>query len=459
MSKYSITLISTQNEEYLFNNTFKIGCESYFIEILLLMAIAVLLGNIFFGLLSDICGRKTIIIITVFVEIFGGLLLFFSTFYIRNLKRGKHIDEIFNDDFLTTFLSNIDYNGDFINIYKNNYSNIKEEVYQTAFINERFRKYKIFIFFGIFLIFASNSSIKTSTLSYLLENALTEEAMSYYFLYFTISKPLSLFLSTLMVIYLDSFHFPILIVAGFQFIIIILIMIFFFESQRFNFEYCFYSRITEFAEYILGKEELKSFYRVKDDDLKNNVDMSATIEKENINIFGIYYNLDDYRIQTELNNEKINENTKYIDSIRFQKNFFYKQLYLSKIIQKPNSKNIIERFNIFRNPFYLYELIKKDRQLKKKAFVIFSFIIALSIVINLTLQRITSNYFLKRETLILKSVFDSVILTHLSIFVAISIVILIVIHCLVKCFGIYIILFPSLIIITFSTAFFAGICF
>jgi hypothetical protein len=92
---------------------------------------------------------------------------------------------------------------------------------------------------------------------------------------------------------------------------------------------------------------LKNNYRVKDDEIKNNVDMSSTIEKENINFFGIYYSLDDYRIQTELNNEKINENTKYLDTIKFQKSYFYKQLYENKIIQKPNSKNLIERFNIF----------------------------------------------------------------------------------------------------------------
>ena len=90
--------------------------------------------------------------------------------------------------------------------------------------------------------------------------------------------------------------------------------------------------------------------------------MSATLEKENINFFGIYYSIDDFRIQTELNNEKINENTNIFDVIRYPKNFFYKKLILHKVIQKPkpSSKNIIERFNIYKNPFYLLKLMKKD---------------------------------------------------------------------------------------------------
>ena len=308
---------------------------------------------------------------------------------------------------------------------------------------------------GIYLIFTANSSIKTISLSYLLENALTEEAMSLYFLLFIFTIPLSIFLSSFLVIYMNSFHFPILLITIAQLIIIILIILFFYESQRYNFEYCFYSRITEFTEYILGKDELRIHYRVRDDE-KNTVDMSTTIEKENINFFGIYYSLDDYRIQTELNNEKINENTNYIDSIKFTKNYLYKYLYYNKFIQKPILKNIIERFNVYRNPFYLVKLIKKDKQIKKKSSIIFSFIISLSIVINLSLQRITSNFLVQREKLISTTVFG----TYLFSYICMTFIILFpFVHYLVKCFGIYIILFPSLVLITISTGFFEMICF
>ena len=455
LSKYSVTIISSKNEKYLFNNSFRVGCESYFLELLLIIAFAFIAGNIIFGLLADIWGRKRILILVVFIEIAGGFILFLSSFFIQRLRNIEKTSEKFSVDLLTKYISDIDVNSSLLDIYTENFYNIKQEVYESLLIKHRFQKYKTFVFIGIFLIFISNSSIKTISLSYLLENALTEKAMSQYFLLFILSTPLSILLSSCLVIYMNSFHFPILLLAIAQLVIIILIIIFFYESQRFNFEYCFYSRITEFTEYILGKEELRINYRVKDDE-KNTVDMSSTIEKENINFFGIYYSLDDYRIQTELNNEKINENTYYLDSIKFPRNYLYKFLYYNNYIQKPTFKNIIERFNIYRNPFYLFKLMKKDKQLKKKSAIIFSFIISLSIVINLSLQRVTTIYLVQREKLISSTVFGS----YLFLFICLTFIILFpFVHYLVKCFGIYIILFPSLVLITISSALFEIICF
>ena len=455
LSKYSVTIISSKNEKYLFNNSFRVGCDEYFIEILLMISIASILGNIIFGILSDIWGRKKILILVVFIEIAGGYVLFVSSFLIQNLRHVDDISEKFSEDFLSNFIYSIDDKSNLVYDYQTNFNNIKQEVYESLFIKHRFQKYKIFVFIGIYLIFTANSSIKIISLSYLLENALTEDTMSLYYLFFIFSTPLSIILASFLVIYMNSFHFPILLITSAQLIIIILIIIYFFESQRYNFEYCFYSRITEFTEYILGKDELKLNYRVKDEE-KNNVDISNTLEKDNANFFGIYYSIDDYRIQTELNNEKINENTHYLDSIRFPRNFFYKFLYNNELIQKPASKNLIERFNLYRNPFYLFKLMAKDKQFKKKSGITFSFIISLSIVINLSLQRITSNYLVQREKLITSSVFG----TYLFLYICITFILLFpFIHYLIKCFGIYIILFPCLILITISAVFFEMICF
>ena len=98
----------------------------------------------------------------------------------------------------------------------------------------------------------------------------------------------------------------------------------------------------------------------------------------------------------------------------------------------------------------------KDKQFKKKSGITFSFIISLSIVINLSLQRITSNYLVQREKLITSSVFG----TYLFLYICITFILLFpFIHYLIKCFGIYIILFPCLILITISAVFFEMICF
>ena len=124
----------------------------------------------------------------------------------------------------------------------------------------------------------------------------------------------------------------------------IIFIIFFYESQRYNFEYCYYSQITEFSKYILGNEELYKNYRVKSEENNNNIEQ-IMLEKESGNYFGILYSTEDYRIQSELNNEKINIHTHVLDTIKFDKNQFYKELYSRKLISQYKSKHFIELFN------------------------------------------------------------------------------------------------------------------
>ena len=455
LSKYSITIILTKNENYLFNNTFRVGCESYLLGILIMIGMASIIGTFIFGLLADIFGRKKILIIVNIFEIIGGITLFLATYFIKKYNKEDIFREKFNNDFINTFAKLFDENNSFIKDYISNFIKIKEEVLKTKIINDNFKNSHILIFGSIFLIFLSNSSIKIISLSYMLENALTQEKMSLYFLFFSLSQPISIFLSTIMVIYLNSFEYPILICSIIILILTLLILIFFFESQRFNFEYCFYTRITEFTEYIIGKEELKKNYRVKCEEIKNNMEPMLT-EKESSNNFGILYSTDDYRIQSELNNEKINQNTYLSDAFTFSKNYFYNKLYSNKMIKQYKSKNLIERINIYQNPIYIIKLIFKNKHIKKKINIILSFIINLSIVINLPLQRITSYYFLQREKLISKTLFINYLFLCL---ILMFIILFPFVHYLTKCFGIYAVLFPFLILITIGAWFFEFSCF
>ena len=447
LSKYSITIILTKNENYLFNNTFRVGCESYLLGILIIIAISSTIGTLLFGLLADIFGRKKILISANIIEIIGGLSLFLCTFFIKKYNKEDIFKEKFNENFINSFANYFNESKTFSNIYINNYIDIKNEVLKTRVINNNFNDFNIFIFVSMFLIFLSNSSIKIISLSYILENALTEEKVMLYFLFFNFSQPISIILSTVMVIYTNSFEYPILICSLVILIITVLFIIFFYESQRYNFEYCFYSQITEFSKYILGNEELYKNYRVKSEENNNNMEY-LMVEKESGNYFGILYSTDDYRIQSELNNEKINIHTHILDTIKFDKNQFYKELYSKKQINQYKSKNLIELFNIYKNPFYIFKLIFADKHYKKKSSIIIGFIINLSIVINLALQRITSNYLFQREKLISTNVF----INYLALCILLIIIILFpFVHYLTKCFGIYAVLFPFLILITIGT--------
>ena len=454
LSKYDITIILTKNENYLFNNTFRVGCDSYLLGILIILLIAIILGTFIFGLLADIFGRKKIIIFSNICEVIGGISIIVTTYFIKKYEKEEIFKEKFSEEFFNNNFKFYDEKSYFYNYYVNNFINIKEELLKTKEINDNFKSLYIFIFGSIFLIFLSNSATKIISLAYLLENALTEESMILYFLFFNLSQPISLLLTTIMVVYLDSFEYPILICSIIIFIITLLIIIFFFESQRYNFEYCYYTKITEFTEYILGKEELKRNYRVVEDEKKNNIESILT-GKEDTNYFGILYSTEDYRIQSELNNEKINQNTFISDAFKFSRQNFYNELYSNKKIKQFNPKNIIERIIIFKDPFYIVRLLFKDRHIQKNLNITISFIINLSIVINFALQRFTSNYLLKRDDLISSKVF----INYLFLSILLMIIILFpFVHYLTKFFGIYAVLFPFLVIITLGTWFFELSC-
>lgn len=447
-SKYSVTVVINKNENYLFNNSFRVGCNSFYFEILTCLFFAFIIGNILFGLIADLWGRKNILILTVAIQIVGSFLLFIFSYSINNFD-DNYLDKIKIDDNMMNNIipnTNLISNYAYINNYKKKYGDIKSEIFQYLYIKNNFQKMKIFILFSFFMIFSVNSSVKNITLSYLIENALTEESLSLYYFLYILAVPLSLFITTFLVIYTDSFYYPILIIAILQFIIILIIYLFFFESQRFNFEYCYYSKITDFTEYLIGKENLRNNYRIKEVDPKNNNFLNN--EKENSKFFAIYYPKDYYRIQTEINCEKLNERVSLLDTFHYTKVGYYKYLYINEIIKRTKNKFMVEKFDIYNNPLILLDLMNKEKQFKKKFLVISSFIISASTVLHLSLQKVIGSHFHSRENLISKKIFRSSLFVYILIT---SILILPFTHYYIKCFGFWLILIPSLFIIILST--------
>ena len=75
LSKFGVTIILTKNENYLFHNTFRTGCDNYKVNLIVSAFIAIIIGNLMFGMLADIVGRKNIIIITsCFINYFNIIL-------------------------------------------------------------------------------------------------------------------------------------------------------------------------------------------------------------------------------------------------------------------------------------------------------------------------------------------------------------------------------------------------
>ena len=464
MHKFGVTIISTYKENYLLKNTFKTGCENYMLNVVLAIGFGTIIGNIIFGYVGDIFGRKKVIIIAHFIEIIGSLIIIFTTYSAVN--RGKKITDeefkpfnnkkIFNFDYtkddyyhIQNFIRyfNLKYfeNSNMNKIYKENFNTFIQEILESKYINDYFMKYRFLFVFGFFLIFSSNSTIKSSILAFILENALTEYSMNLYFLYFNFTFPLSLFFTIIMITSLDSFHFFMLIVCILQFLLIIIYTIFFYESQRFNFEYAYYTRITDFAVYILGEDKLKKKYS---EDFKYNEKSNIDKEKVQINLYYSKDTRDKYKIKNELNNNEENESATFLSS-------FLESEEDSKISKK-KKENIIKRNYILGNPFSILSLINKEKLIKSHMFLVLSFISSLSIVSNISLSKITSPAFITREKLITS---ETIIFSNITLYPILYFIILFpFIHAFIKCIGLGIILRISLGMTFFSSIIYELIC-
>jgi len=450
MNKFGVSIISTYKENYLLKNTFRTRCENYMLNVVLAIGFGTIIGNIIFGYVGDIFGRKKVIIIAHFIEIIGSLIIIITTYSAVN--RGKKITDEEFKPFNNTKIFKFDYtkddyyhiqnfiryfnlkyfeNSNMNKIYQENFNNFTQEILESKYINESFIKSRFLFIFGFFLIFSSNSTIKSSILAYILENALTEYSMNLYFLYFNFTFPLSLFFSIFMITSLDSFHFFMLILCLLQFLLIIIFMIFFYESQRFNFEYAYYTRITDFAIYILGEDKLKKKYS---EDFKYNE--KSNIDKEKVQI-NLYYSKDTrekYKIKNELNNNEENETTTFLSAFLENEE--------DSEISKKKKENIIKRKYILGNPFSILSLLNKEKLIKSHMFLVLSFISALSLVSNISLSKITSPAFITREKLITS---ETIILSNITLYPILYFIILFpFIHAFIKCIGLGIILRISL---------------
>ena len=464
MNKFGVSIISTYKENYLLKNTFRTRCENYLLNVVLAIGFGTIIGNIIFGYIGDIFGRKKVIIIAHFIEIIGSLIIIFTTY--SAVYRGKINNEEEFKPFNNTKIFDFDYtkddyyhiqnfikyfnlkyfeNSNINKIYKENFNNFIKEILESKYINDHFLKLRFLFIFGFFLIFSSNSTIKSSILAFLLENALTEYSMNLYFLYFNFSFPLSLFFSIFLITSLNEFHSFMLVVCIIQFLLLVIFMIFFYESQRFNFEYAYYTRITDFAIYILGEDKLKKKYS---EDFRFE---KTNIEKEKVQI-NLYYSKDTkdkFKIKNELNNNVENETCSFLSAFLENEE--------DNNISKSKKENIIKRKYILGNPFSILSLLKKEKLIKSHMFLVLSFISSLSLVSNISFSKITSPAFISREKLI-KS--ETIILSNITLFPIINFIILFpFIHAFIKCIGLGIILRISLGITFFSSLIYELICF
>ena len=153
-SYYSIVVVITKKEGFLFTNTFRTACDTYIVDFIIFLVVGMILGNYIFGYSADMFGRKKVLIVALLVQVIGGLVVFGMTYYI--VQQGK----VHNDDYtvdnqmfdfkyekysqISDFISNSDrpeYSLTNLNgIYRENFNAIKKEVLSSYFIMYNYKK-------------------------------------------------------------------------------------------------------------------------------------------------------------------------------------------------------------------------------------------------------------------------------------------------------------------------------
>ncbi len=171
----------------------------------------------------------------------------------------------------------------------------------------------------------------------------------------------------------------------------------------------YYTRITEFAVYILGENKLKNNYS---EDFRFNEKINSDKDKVQLNIYYSKNSKDYYKIKNELNNNEENETCTFLSAFLENEE--------NKNSSKNKKENSIKRMKILGNIFSILSLMKKEKLIKSHMFLVLSFISCLSLVSNISLSRITSPAFITRDRLLSSR---NIILSHITLYPIIYIII------------------------------------
>jgi hypothetical protein len=450
---YNIVFAISYKEKWNLFTAFSQYCKRQLVmsQLCIALIISYVLGNFIWGFLADIFGRKKVIIGMGIVQFLGTLIIFCTCSYIistgqpeqntdtlnvnkeTNLTSNSNISNIIDTQNFTNF--SYDTSRSFLFDYKtdqniSDYLNKKFDTFENQnlnqlyidqfnsniqllinhkFISKNFSKYKFFVFLGFIMIFLCTSATSNITLAYLLENSIndTEIYNNYVFWHYTI--PLSYLVHFILLTMINNFHVPMLICGVITLTASLLLGFLLFESPRHHYEFFEYKEITKLFENIFGKVLIEKFYRSEEiprfrKEILKQVKKVDYIEVLCNHVIFLGYGARQMR---------------------------YKELVLqNKLVE-------VRRYEILRNPFLLFLLISKNKQVKKNLLIIVSLVAIIGFIFNLTVCKYNLNLVFSRESL-----YTNIIVNQVVFYLIITMILsLYVFNFILKFFGFSIILF------------------
>ena len=333
--------------------------ENYYIMIIIVMAVGGGLGSIFFGILSDIYGRRTIIRVTLLICTITTMAIYtyciiLDCFYNIILKDYKDNNRIIGDD--------------------DSFSIILSDLYAQNKIREKFDKYFIFLLTIIFLLSSGLWPTLKLCLSLLVENSKSDsEVLINFRRYNLVFGGLPLLVTSLLLPNINNFTITILILSILYLLAFIYSCFFLEESIRYYYEYCEWKKLTDVV-LKLYKTDLKDFKTVNEFQLKK------FQKKENLKNFKnstrkMILFMKNIKNNNDNNNTVLFRNSYYNDIVE-------KNIALNRNLKR-NTDFIIKLDDVKSNPFLLLTSLNSNRSFKNSKIIIIIMLILLYIVLDL----------------------------------------------------------------------------
>ena len=346
----SVVIINKENWNLYFKYFSLCEFDNYYFSMIYIVAIGGIVGSFFFGFLSDIFGRRLIILITLFISFVGTFCI-----YILSLRLDLYYENELNyfqekclrDEIICS-------------------DGLLPAVYAQGKTKEKFRYLYIYYLFSIFLLNFSLWPLLKTCMALLVENSNGElEVLINFRRYNFFFHGLPPLCTSLIFVSLNNFTVTFLILSIINLITIILSLIFLDESIRYYYEYSEWENLT----------------------------------KVFLNTYKI--NLDDFRTLTEEQLKKFNkkENSKSFNKINTSlydykgksyfgiKKSFYKNIVEAKSALNRNIKRnidfIIKLEDIKSHPILIITALLGNHSLKDSKTLLLIILILLYIIMDL----------------------------------------------------------------------------
>jgi len=399
IDKANFAIVLTYKENWnLFLRYFSLcEFENYYVIFVIMISVGGAIGSFFFGFLSDIYGRRTIIRTTLLISTISTISIyiitvFFDKYYIKILSKFNKEYKIIGED--------------------PSYYNILSNLYAQEKVRKHFKNGFILYAIIVFVLSSALWPLLKSCMALLIENSKGElEVLINFRRYNFAFGGLPPLFATLFFYNINDFKLTFLLLSIFSIIVFVCSCIFLDESVRYFYEYCEWEKLTEvilntykndISEFrTLNENELKEFQ--KEEDLKNfnNTARKMTSYSKN-----------------DANN---NENSVVIIRNNYYNIINEKNLALSRNIKR-NIDFVIKLKDVKSNPLIIITSLFSNRSFKDSKMLILIILILLYIVMDLFQKQLLEPPFLTMKDLYIHPnsnfILNSVFSIHLMLNIA-----------------------------------------